>query len=77
MSKRTGLSGEAAELAQELVDRGWQIDRITGSGHLKLSYPPTGGSLVMARSPSDHRATRNTRARARRIESGRPVVDGR
>lgn len=63
-----GFSDRHRELVLQLLSRGWTIRRGRG-GHYKLSHP-SGKTVVVSRSPSDHRAWLNLRASIRRIEKG-------
>jgi predicted RNA binding protein YcfA (HicA-like mRNA interferase family) len=68
-ARRTGVRGRTAELVDELRGRGWRLDRITGSGHLKMTHP-NGGSIIISRSPGDGRGLSNLRSTIKRIERG-------
>lgn len=64
------LRGEHGRYVRELLAGDWTYVRTTGSGHLQLQHEPTGRLITCARSPSDHRGTRNLRSVVRRIEAG-------
>jgi hypothetical protein len=61
--RRRGGSQEIEQLFRQLERQGWRVR--WGSGHPKL-LAPSGEPVVMAASPSDHRAMKNLRARLRR-----------
>lgn len=61
------MNREVKEFIRELNKRGWFIDRLTGSGHIKIIYPP-GGSYILPMTPSDRRWLLNAQGDIRKIE---------
>lgn len=55
-------------IVTELRSQGWQIEP-TRNGHIRATHPQASGLLILSSSPSDWRADRNSRARARRLLS--------
>jgi hypothetical protein len=52
-------------IARRAVEAGWSVVD-GGNGHIRLLNPAGEGVIVLATTPSDHRAYRNTRTVARR-----------
>jgi len=68
------LRGRQRDVVNELLARGWQVERFTGSGHVKVVHPPTGRHVIVAMTTGDRRSWRNLRAEVRRIEAR--ILDG-
>lgn len=45
---------------------GWRVERVTGTGHLRLRHT-SGAIYVVGRTPSDNRTIWNIRAHLRRL----------
>lgn len=55
---------------REILDRlpGWSVERVLGSGHIRLRHEVTGALLIVSGTPGEGRATQNAIAQARRLE---------
>lgn len=58
------------KLIKMMKERGWDHE-ITKGNHLKFIHKDSGEFIICASSASDHRATKNMLAMARRVEGGR------
>lgn len=56
---------EARELLRWAEAHGWELKRVTSSGHLFLRHR-SGASVTMAHTPGDSRGMKNARADMRR-----------
>lgn len=61
------MNKEVKNFIRMLKERGWHIERRTGSGHIKMAYGP-GGSTILPLTPSDHRWLLNAQSDCGAVE---------
>ena len=57
------------QLLRAAEARGWSVELTRRGAHVRLTHP-SGGLVVAASTPSDHRALANLKAMLRRAEKG-------